>query len=609
MRDERHRVIYVGKSSCLKNRVRSYFHSHTLADRTRWMVSLVCNFDIITVNTEMEALILENILIKKYRPYFNILFRDDKSYPYLELTTFEEFPRLRIVRTNGRKKSTYFGPYAIEGLALRRTKRLVQKLFKLRPCHEKLDKPRSRPCLYYHIKQCTAPCCRLVSPQEYAQQVEMAKKCLSGHTGHLSRKLSAQIHKEAARLNYERCAQLRDLIKGLELITQKQEIIFTNNLDEDYVSLTYDKSGFLCCALLWQVREGRLQGQQSFILESQLGSDLPTDLGSFLQQYYSQNGQPPTLIVVETLPSDAPLLEEWLSSLAGHKVKLTVPQRGEKKKLLAKTQENARRCLDDELHSPSMHQTRQEAVKELKEALQLEHLPLRMECYDISNIQGKYAVGSMVVFEHGLPHRSHYRKFKIQGLDTPNDFAMMRQVLRRRLSHISGSLIPQACDTKVKRDPSLETAPELIIVDGGLGQLGVAIEVIKEAGLEHSIALAGLAKREEELFRPGSSESILLPLNSPAYNMVTHLRNEAHRFAITFHRSLRGKGMFNSTLAEIPGLGEKYIKLLRTHFTDLASLKRATAQELERLPGLGPKMAAKIVNYLHELDPSEPTDS
>ena len=215
----------------------------------------------------------------------------------------------------------------------------------------------------------------------------------------------------------------------------------------------------------------------------------------------------------------------------------------------------------------------------------------------------------MVVFEHGLPHRSHYRKFKIQGLDTPNDFAMMRQVLRRRLSHISGSLIPQACDTKVKRDPSLETAPELIIVDGGLGQLGVAIEVIKEAGLEHSIALAGLAKREEELFRPGSSESILLPLNSPAYNMVTHLRNEAHRFAITFHRSLRGKGMFNSTLAEIPGLGEKYIKLLRTHFTDLASLKRATAQELERLPGLGPKLAAKIVNYLHELDPSEPTDS
>lgn len=604
MRDERHRVIYVGKSACLKNRVRSYFHSKNLAEKTRWMVSLVRNFDIMTVNTEMEALILENVLIKKHRPYFNILFRDDKSYPYLELTTFEKYPRLRIVRSNGKLRGTCFGPYAGDALAVKRTKSTVQKLFKLRPCQKKLDKKRERPCLYYHINLCTAPCTEQVSAQEYSAQVDKVTKFLNGHTGKLAAQLRQEIAEQAAQLNYEECAKLRDTLQSLEILTQKQQILLQNDLDEDYISLAYDQGRSICAAAVRQVREGKLQGQQNFILDSRLDSNPSADLASFIQRYYSDNGKPPALIVVELEPEGSELLQDWLSQMVGRKVKFIQPQRGEKRQILVGTQENAKRFLDDELHAPSQRELRQEALTELKDALGLSHTPWRMECYDISNIQGKFSVGSMVVFEHGLPHRSHYRKFKIKGRDEPNDFAMMSQVLGRRLRHLcSDKALPAEYTVsreQLKPDVSLDAIPDLIIVDGGLGQLGAAQTILEKLGLNENIALAGLAKRQEELFVPGRKTSVLLPLNSKAYNMVTHLRNEAHRFAITFHRNLRGKGMLHSVLADIPGLGPKYIKLLRTHFTDLAALKLASAEELQRLPGIGKKMAEKIIEALYQ---------
>lgn len=605
MRDERHRIIYVGKSACLKNRVRSYFHSKNLTEKTRWMVSLVRNFDIITVNTEMEALILENVLIKKHRPYFNILFRDDKSYPYLELTTFEKYPRLRIVRSNGKLRGTCFGPYAGEAMSVKRTKSTVQKLFKLRPCQEKLDKKRERPCLYYHIDLCTAPCTGCVSAQEYNAQVEKAAKFLSGHTGKLAAQLRQEIAEQAALLNYEECAKLRDTLQSLEILDQKQKILLQSDLDEDYISLAYDQERSICAAVVRQVREGKLQGQQNFVLEVRLDNQYENDLADFIQRYYSENRRPPALIAVETEPANRELLQAWLSEMVNRKVKFEQPQRGEKKQILLGTQENAKRFLDDELHAPSQRELRQEALSELKDALKLPHTPWRMECYDISNIQGKFSVGSMVVFEHGLPHRSHYRKFKIKGMDEPNDFAMMSQVLERRLSHLCQEKQhsqENGADNLPKEDISLDSTPDLIIVDGGLGQLNAAQTILQKFGLDKSIALAGLAKRQEELFVPGRQTSILLPLNSKAYNMVTHLRNEAHRFAITFHRNLRGKGMLHSVLADIPGLGPKYIKLLRTHFTDLAALKLASSEELQRLPGIGKKMADKIVKALQEND-------
>ncbi|MGM9992044.1 MAG: excinuclease ABC subunit UvrC [Candidatus Bruticola sp.] len=607
MRDERRRVIYVGKSACLKNRVRSYFKSKHLPEKNRWMVSLIRDFDIITVNTEMEALILENELIKKHRPYFNILFRDDKSYPYLELTTFEKYPRLRIIRSRTKLRGLCFGPYAGDSLAVKRTKDTVQKLFKLRPCREKLDTPRSRPCLYYQLNLCTAPCSGGVSPQEYAAQIDKAVKFLQGHTGQLSAQLRQEIAAEASKLNYEECAKLRDTLQSLEILIHKQQILLNNDSDEDYICLVYDQSHSVLAAGVRQVREGKLQGQHNFILESRLDSNSPAELGAFIQRYYSDNGCPPSTIVIEIEPQDSGLLQDWLSQYAGHKVKFVLPKRGARKQILGSTEENTSHFLSEELHAPSRSNIRLEALNELQQALNLPEAPWRMECYDISNIQGKYSVGSMVVFEHGLPHRSHYRKFKIKELDSPNDFAMMSQVLERRLSYLTTEKTVFSTEEKTyKQDISLETMPNLIIVDGGLGQLHTAWEILKKLKLTEQISVVGLAKREEEIFLPNKKNSLFLPLNSKAYNLVTHLRNEAHRFAITFHRQLRNKGMFSSVLTGIPRLGPKYLKLLRTHFTNLAALKAATAEELQRLPGIGKKMAQLIIEALHK--ESENTD-
>lgn len=594
MQDAQGRVIYVGKSSCLKNRVRSYFHSRQLPERTRLMVSLVRNFQIATVASDMEALLLENNLIKKYHPYFNVLFRDDKSYLTLELTTYEDYPRLRVTHQAQRARGLTWGPFTASA-TLRRTKDRVQKLFRLRPCAESMERERARPCLYYHIKMCSAPCVRAVTKEEYALQVDLAKKFLNGQTRQLVQELQGRLKEAASQLNYEYCAQLRDTLRDLELVTSQQQIVFNHELDEDYIALVYDPDSTLACALVWPVRGGNLQSPQSFILESRLERERAKDLASFIQQYYAQNLHPPPALYVEELPTDLPLLEEWLLKLRGGKVKLRVPQQGERRELLAKAIANGERSLREELETPSPSQTRQAALLELGQALKLPHTPWRLECYDISNIQGKYAVGSMVVFEHGLPHRSHYRKFKIEGMDTPNDFAMMAQVLRRRLAYLQEER--PADSEPLKRDPSLTVKPDLIIVDGGLGQLGVAVQALAEAHLTQEISLAGLAKREEELFRPGWDHSVLLERNSPAFNLVTHLRNEAHRFAITFHRQLRSKGMLYSKLSDIPGLGPKTLQNLYRHFPKPQDLAQASPADLERVPGIGPKMAAKIAAF------------
>ncbi|MBQ7529380.1 excinuclease ABC subunit UvrC, partial [bacterium] len=535
MRNSQNRVIYVGKSSCLRKRVRSYFQKHDHPERVKWMISLICDFDILTVSTEMEALLLENNLIKKYNPRFNVLLKDDKQYPALELTTYEKFPRLRVVRlrSGSNTKGLIFGPYA-NGADLARTKKLVQKLFLLRPCKDKLEKTRSRPCLYYQLKMCSAPCLGRLDPNEYGQQVERAKKFLCGHNKGLISDLHQQMEIESQRFNYELCAQIRDTLKTLELITEKQQVVFKDEIDEDYLALACDSERSLCCILIWQVREGRLQSQQHFFLESRLLEETAT-LEGFIQQYYAMSKDVPPVICLPYLPNRDQLLLQWLESLSSHKVKFVVPKRGAKKQLLQKTDENARRNLQEKLSLPTQKENRLMALQELQKALGLTSPLQRLECYDISNIQGKYAVGSMVVFEEGMPQRSHYRKFKIQGLDTPNDFAMMRQVLARRLSHLPQVPLELASSDE-QEDSSLSSTPDLIIVDGGLGQLGVAIETLEKYHLNQTISLAGLAKKKEELFLPDKSQPIILPEDSNAYNLVTHLRNEAHRFAITFHR-------------------------------------------------------------------------
>lgn len=616
MRDKSQRVIYVGKSKCLYNRVRSYFRAGTQhTSRIDLMVSQVNDFEIIVVSSELEALLLENTLIKQYRPYFNVLFRDDKSYPMLEITVSETYPRVRVTRSARHNGSAYFGPYA-DGSALRDSMSIMKKVFRLRTCKHNIDKPLRRACLDHHMHLCTAPCTRLVSPKEYRQQVSAALDFLNGRSNSLISDLHQQLEKEATLLNYERCAVIRDMLQGLNGVLAQQKVLTGPSTNEDYVTLVADAN--LNCAVVWQVRQGKLLGQRHFLLDSRLNATAQDTMQAFLQQYYGSGALPPGRLVVSILPSDYELTITWLNSLRGKTVEMRVPSRGQKRGILNMATANAQDKLDQELLVPSRSQVRLEALQELGQALALKQQPVRMECMDISNTQGKQPVGSMVVFEYGLPHRTHYRHFKIRSMETPNDFAMMREMLERRFKHAlacqkrlvvsNNELLSPIDDTshsiaengvQTPFDASLSTLPDLLIVDGGKGQLGVAVEVLERLGLRSRVALAGLAKKQEELFLPGQEQSVCLPVNSPAYLMVTHMRDEAHRFAITHHRKLRQKTVSKSLLDKVPGLGRVRKKAILLHFSDMRNLLAADIEAIKRVPGLGPELAERLYQELH----------
>ncbi|MDO5295173.1 MAG: excinuclease ABC subunit UvrC [bacterium] len=609
MLDRKQRIIYVGKSSNLKNRVSSYFQSGTqISPRIRWMVSLVDNFETIVVDSEMEALLLENNLIKQHRPFFNVLLRDDKNYPMLEMSLSEPFPRLRLVRRARHPRNRYFGPYT-SAKALHHVRKVVQKAFHLRTCTHKLDKPLKAPCLNYHIHLCDAPCTAKISQEEYREQVRGAIDFLEGRTAHVIKRLQEEMNREAECWNYERCAQLRDLIAYLEHIYSEQKVMLPQAVDEDYIAVAGDN--FQSCAIVWQIRQGKLLGQHSFVLNSQLDSGLPDTYRAFILQFYDKGQRPPQRIIVGTLPSESEQIAQWLSDRRGRSVRLTSEQRGLRQRILHMALNNAQEHLRQELNSPSQPLVRRQALSDLREALGLTGYPWRMECYDISNTQGKQPVASMVVFEQGLPRRAHYRHFRIQGLDTPNDFAMMKQTLQRRFAHLfpdaKEEIQPLGTGKRWQRlrgkaavsSESLETIPDLLIIDGGKGQLGVAVEVLEQYGLLGTVAVAGLAKQNEELYLPGQSFPVTLDTNSPAYLLVTHIRDEAHRFAITFHRQLRQKTIRSSALNEIKGLSEtKKIDLLNA-FQSLKKLQEASVEELRRVPGIGAILAQRIYSLLH----------
>lgn len=609
MLDIKHRVIYVGKSANLKNRVNSYFQAGSnISSRISWMVGLVDNFETIVVDSEMEALLLENNLIKQHRPFFNVLLRDDKNYPMLEMTTSERFPRLRVVRQARNPRNRYFGPYT-NAKALRTVRAVVQKAFRLRTCNQRLEHSQKSPCLNYHIHLCDAPCTAHISAEDYHRQVQGALEYLEGRTEHLLTDLREEMNREAEQLNYERCATLRDLIAYLEHIYSEQKVMLPKAVDEDYVAIAGDD--FQSCAIVWQVRQGKLLGQHSFIVNSQLDHDLAETYRAFLLQYYDKGQRPPRRIVVGVLPYEAEQLAAWLSQRRGSAVTLGTVQHGLRQRIIKMAQNNAEEHLRQELNSPAQPQVRQQALGDLKRALGMRGYPWRLECYDISNTQGKQAVASMVVFEQGLPRRAHYRHFRIQGMDTPNDFAMMKQTLQRRFAHLFPDGTPDESEIEGKRGErrkrgkagasceSLETMPDLLIVDGGKGQLHMAVDVLKEFGLEGKIAVAGLAKQEEELFLPGEPVPVTLPCNSPAYLLVTHLRDETHRFAIIYHRQLRQKTMRNSALNGVKGLSEARKIDLLNHFQSLKRMQEATLEELRQVPGVGAVLAARLYQALH----------
>ncbi len=603
------KVIYVGKAIVLRNRVRSYFHvsaQHT--PKTQALVDEIRDISWWVTKTELEALVLENELIKRYRPHYNIRLKDDKSFPYIKVNWQDDFPKVQVVRKMVKDGARYFGPYT-SARACYQTLDALRRVFPYLDCERTITGKDERPCLYYHIKMCGAPCIGAQNRTEYRSTIKQLMDFLSGDTEVVIKQLESQMERAAENLQFELAALYRDRLKSAEQIAEQQKIISKQMEDADYVALAQDERTGVAAVQVFNVRRGRLIGRENFILE---GADLPEAdvnqqgllVGTFVQQFYDNAAYIPPLVLAQAIPSDRAVLEEWLSSKRGQKVELRLPQRGAKRELMELAQQNAAEYLrlqQAERAADSHRQT--QAVADLQEALKLENPPLRIECFDISTLQGTNTVGSMVVFNRGVPAKTHYKRFKIHGKGShgePDDFASMREVLRRRFRRLveeNETLDPGQKARKV--DESFSSTPDLLIVDGGKGQLGIAVEVLKELGLYGRFAVVGRAKREEEVFRPGLSEPIWLKRGSEALHLVQRIRDEAHRFAITYHRNLRQKEQTRSQLDEINGIGPARRKALLTYFGgDVDRIRQATVEELVTVPGMNRRAAELLKSQL-----------
>ncbi|HHV71813.1 MAG TPA: excinuclease ABC subunit UvrC [Clostridia bacterium] len=599
MKDKWGEIIYVGKAVSLRNRVRSYFQSsQNHSPKVRALVDHIADLDYIVTESELEALILECNLIKQYRPKYNINLKDDKNYPYLKITVQEDYPRLLIVRSFKKDGAKYYGPYADVG-AVKHTINTLKRIFPLRSCKKILkegEQVKDRPCLNFHLKQCLAPCQGDVNKETYRQMIEEICLFLEGKQDDLIKKLTKEMEQAAEELRFERAAELRNQIEALKKIMEKQRVISTALEDQDVVAFAQGDDD--TCVQVFFIRGGKLIGKKHFILNGTGGQDQGEILSSFIKQFYTDVEFIPREILLQQEFDEVRIIEEWLSSRRGAKVYLRVPKRGEKHKLVEMVQENALLVLNELRQQQLKEETKlKQALQELKDYLQLPVLPKRIECYDISNIQGAEPVGSMVVFCGGEPYKEGYRRFKIKTIQGPNDFAMMAEVIRRRFQRARQEKEIQLGDD-VKQKLKFAILPDLIIVDGGKGQLSAAREVMKELGFA-KIPTFGLAKEEELLFKEGSPEPIVLPRDSQALYLLQRIRDEAHRFAITFHRQLRAKRMISSELDQIEGIGEKRRQALLRRFGSLAQIKQATIEELAAVEGMNKKIAERVYSYFH----------
>ena len=574
MKDAKGKIIYVGKAISLKNRVTQYFRqnsSHSV--KVKSMVSRIEDFETILTGSEVEALILECNLIKKHRPKYNISLKDDKNYPYLKVTTNEVFPRVHITRRVARDGAKYFGPYT-NVTALHESLRLLKKLFPLRSCRH-MDS--DRPCLEHHIKRCLAPCAGKISPEEYKLMIDEVLLFLEGRTEQVEYNLKNRMTEAADNLEFERAARLRDQLLAVQKISEKQRII-TGVGDQDAIGMA--RSGLGVCMQIFYVRSGKMVGRDYFLLD---GSEEETDealLIAFLKQYYNQATFIPREILLPMEVEEQELLEQWLGEQAKYKVSLNVPKRGTKRDIVEMAIGNAEKALADE--SARLKQTNAQtlgAVQELGKYLGLVNPPTRMECFDISHTQGSETVASMVVFEDGVPKKSDYRRFKIRSAEgKPDDFKSMREVTMRRYG---------------KADAEM---PDLIVIDGGKGQLSSACEIIRGAG-HLTVPVVGLAKRFEEVYREGESDPVILPRSSQALYLIQRIRDEAHRFAITYHRKLRNKRNLVSVLDNVEGIGPKRRKILMDHFGTIERIKQASVEEMAALDGMNIPSAEAVHNY------------
>ena len=611
MKDAGDNVLYVGKASVLRNRLRSYFGSPAgHSAKIRRLVPQITDFEFIVTDTEAEALILENTLIKRYRPRYNARLKDDKTYPFLKIDLSEEFPRVYITRQVSDDGARYFGPFATAG-SVRQTMDLVKKLFPYRSCTKVITGSDPRPCLEYFIHRCVAPCSGYASREEYDRVIQQVILFMEGNTDAVTQELSKKMEESSEGLEFERAAVLRDQIRSIERVAEEQRIKVDSNPIGDADVIAMAQGTDETWVEVFFIRHGKLIGRDHFFMEGAQDDSTSLVLAQFIKQFYQTALVIPPKILLQHPVEEEELIRDWLRQRRGGAVNLVFPQRGANRKLLNIVVENANQGLAQHrvkwLNNPDViHQ----AMAELQEELSLPALPLRMECYDISHIQGTSLVGSMVIFQDGKPKTSHYRRFKIKLVEGVDDYASMQEMLRRRFrrlanaraeaSALSGLAVTDLAVPNLEGDGPQDAwsiLPDLVIIDGGKGHLSAALEVLLELGLD-DIPLAALAKENEELFVPHTPEPIILPRRSQGLYLVQRIRDEAHRFAITYHRNLRSKGSLRSSIDLVTGIGPKRKRMLLRRFGSIQAIKDAPVDDIAAVPGLTRSLALRLKQTL-----------
>jgi len=599
-RDARGTIIYVGKAVNLRNRVRSYFHaSAELSIKTQRLVAEIADLEIWPTDTELEALLLECNLIKRHKPKYNVRLKDDKRYPYIKVNWQDPFPKVVTTRNMEQDGARYFGPFT-HSSAVYQTLDALRKIFPYLTCDRDITGKDRRACLYYDIKLCSAPCIGAVSQDEYRTTLDQLCHFLEGRTNGIEADLQRKMQSASEVMQYERAAQYRDQLKAIRHIVERQKIVSTTTLDQDVVAFARDDSRGDACVQIFFIRQGKLIGREYFVLEGAQDEDAKEIMAGFLKQFYEEAATIPPEVLIQVEVEESNIIEQWLRQKRGGTVKLDVPKEGQPVELVNMAAHSAAETLAAlEAQWQADEHKHEEALQQLAEALNLAAPPARIECFDISNMQGTAIVGSMVVFTKGVPKKSDYRKFNVKSVQgAPDDFASMKEVLTRRFRRYFD--IKQTFEvsetSKVlgkKQDSSFAMLPDLLIVDGGKGQLGVAVEVLKEQGLFEVVPVVGLAKQQEELFQPGRRDSILLSRKSQGLYLVQRVRDEAHRFAITAHRTQRAKLGLASQLDSIPGIGPARRRQLLKRFGSLDGIRAASVEELAEVVPLSVAQAVK----------------
>ena len=597
MHDAKDEIIYVGKAVSLKNRVRQYFQSsRNKSAKIEQMVSRIARFEYIVTDSEMEALVLECNLIKEHQPRYNTMLKDDKAYPYIKVTVGEDFPRVMLARTMKKDKNRYFGPYTSAG-AVKDTIDLIHKLYKIRTCSRNLprDTGKERPCLNYHIKQCDAPCQGYISKEEYGENIRQVLEFLNGRYDGVLRNLEEKMKAASDAMDFEKAIEYRDLLSSVKKVAQKQKVTSSNMEDRDIIAMARDDMDAV--VQVFFVREGKLIGRDHFRMSVATAETRGQILSSFVKQFYAGTPFLPKELWVQYELEDMELIGQWLSARKGQKVRITVPKKGDKERLVELAEKNAALVLIQDNERNKREEMRTiGAMNQVAQWLGLENVR-RMEAFDISNISGYESVGSMVVFENGRPKRSDYRKFRIKTVTGPNDYASMKEVLTRRFTHGMEEQKQLKNQGVEKEFGSFTRFPDLLMMDGGKGQVNIALEVMEQLGL--SIPVCGMVKDDSHRTRGLYYQNVEIPIDrhSEGFRLITRIQDEAHRFAIEYHRSLRSKSQVRSILDEIPGIGDTRRKSLMRSFQSLDAVREASVEELCQVPGMNRAAAESVYQF------------